>query len=223
MSAISIVARACALAGVSLALAACAYEVGYRPDYVGAERPPFVAQGRLLIVMPEEQREFVYEGSPRSTTGDFTTLTVPIGTIVEDIAKQVFSGCFAYGVDFVESLEGQDNYVLALQGDMEDFAYSYTKVIDQGFAAADAQTWIVPEVNIAFHVKAYNRAGATVLDEVYDSGVVSGESYAVTRRPAERINRALHETLQGLMLRLANDIRPLLIGECQLSDVAREP
>jgi hypothetical protein len=219
MSMSSFIGRA-AIASASLALAACAYEVTYRPDYVPREAPAYIAQGRLLILMPQEQREFVYRGSPNSATGEFTTLTIPMGNIVEDIAKQVFGGCFAYGVDVVDTLDGQDGYVLALEGDMEDFAYSYTKVVDQGFDERDTQTWFVPEVDISLHVKARNRSGAVVLDETYDSGIRAGDRYVVTGRPAERINATLHRTLHSLMLELAGDVRPLLMGECELAEVA---
>ena len=217
-------ARAFALAGASLLLAACAYEVAYRPDYVSADPPPYIAKAKLLIVMPATQREFVYKGHPSSSTGDYTTLTIPMGAIVEEVATQVFGGCFANGVDFVESLEGQDGYVLAVEGDMRDFAYSYTKILDQGFGDGEgtAVPWIVPEIDIAFHVKAYNRAGETVLDKLYDSGVAVGASYIVTGRPAERINQVLHKTLQTLMLNLATDIRPLLTGACEVEEVARK-
>ena len=36
---------------------------------------------------------------------------------------------------------------------MQQFAYSYTKVIDAGFNAERADTWIIPEVEVAFAVK----------------------------------------------------------------------
>ena len=214
------IAVLCAVLGAVSMLGACAYEIGYRPEYVPTEAPSFIAQGKLLIVMAPQQREFVYEGKPSSATGYFTTLTVPIGSIVQDIATQVFGACFAYGVEFVDSTAGRDDYVLALEGDMQDFVYSYTKVIDQGFDEQPADVWITPEVDIAFAVKGYNRAGDTVLDKIYDSGVQAGESYLVTSKPAERINRTLHATLHALMLQVAADVRPLLLDECEITEVA---
>jgi hypothetical protein len=198
----------------------CSYEIGYREEYLPPDAPTYVAQGKLLVVMPEEQRAFTYEGPPSSRTGDFTKLTVPIGNIVQEIASHVFGECFAYGVEFAPSREGRDDYVLAIEGNMQEFIYSYTKVIDQGFNAEGADVWIVPEVEIAFAVKAYNRAGEQVLDKVYDSGVTSGEEYLVTSKPAERINRTLHATLHALMLKLVADVRPLLMEECQITDLA---
>jgi hypothetical protein len=213
------VARIGVLGGLLL-LAGCAYEIGYQPAYLPPDAPTYVAQGKLLVVMPEEQRAFTYEGPPSSTTGDFTKLTVPIGNIVQEIASHVFGECFAYGVEFVGSRSDRDDYVLAIEGNMQEFIYSYTRVIDQGFEEEDTNVWIVPEVEIAFAVKAYNRAGEQVLDKVYDSGVTAGEEYLVTSRPAERINRVLHATLHDLMLQVVADVRPLLMEECQITDLA---
>jgi hypothetical protein len=212
-------ARTATVAAVLL-LGACAYEVAYQPNYVPSEGPSYFAEGKLLLVMAEEQRTFIYEGPPSSSTGDFTKLTVPIGAIVEEIARDVFGECFEYGVEVADSRADHDDYVLALEGNMQEFIYSYTKVIDQGFDGERSDAWIVPEVEIAFAVKGYTRAGEQVLDKVYDSGVRAGEEYLVTSRPAERINRVLHETLHGLMLQVVADVRPLLMEECEITDLA---
>ena len=204
----------------AFALGGCAYEVGFQDAYLPQEAPAYVAQGKLLIVMPEEQRTFTYEGQPSSRTGDYTTLTVSVGAIVQEIASHVFGECFAYGVEVADSREGRDDFVLALEGDMQEFIYSYTKVIDAGFDSELADVWIVPEVEVAFAVKGYNRAGQTVLDKVYDSGVTAGEEYLVTSKPAERINRVLHTTVHNLMVELVADVRPLLMEECEVTELA---
>jgi len=68
----------------------CAYQVEYQAGYVPSERPPFVAQGALLIVLPDEQQTFSYEAGPVSEVGNFTTLEIPVGAIVRDIATEVF-------------------------------------------------------------------------------------------------------------------------------------
>lgn len=215
------IAGAMAAVSAVLMLGGCAYEIGYHPEYLEQEPPRYIAQGKLLVVMPEEQRSFIYEAPPASRTGDFTTLTVPLGAIVQEIASHVFGGCFAYGVEFAPSREGRDDYVLAIEGDMQEFIYSYTKVIDEGFTGERADVWIVPAVEIAFAVKGYNRAGDAVLDKVYDSGVTAGEEYMITSKPTERINRVLHATLHDLMLELVADVRPLLLmDECEITDLA---
>jgi hypothetical protein len=202
----------------TLSTGACVHEVGFHPEYLPQEPPQYVAQGKLLIVMPEEQRAFAYQGPPSSRTGDFATLVVPVGNIVQEIASHVFGECFAYGVEVADTRDGRDDFVLAIEGDMQQLAYSYTKVIDAGFDAEAADTWIVPEVRLAFGVKGYNRAGEQVLDKVYDSGIKAGEEYRTTSKPAERINRVLHTTLHDLMLDLVADVRPLLMEECEVTE-----
>jgi hypothetical protein len=212
--------RCTAAIAVALTLGGCAHEVGFHSEYLPQEPPMYSAQGKLLIVMPEDQRIFVYEGPPSSRTGDYTTLIVPVGTIVQEIAREVFGECFANGVEVADSREGRDDFVLAIEGDMQEFIYSYTKVIDAGFNGERADVWIVPEVEVAFAVKGYNRAGQIVLDRVYDSGVAAGEEYLVTSKPAERVNRVLHTTVHDLMVELVADVRPLLMEECEVTELA---
>lgn len=207
---------AVAAAGV---LAGCSYHVAYNKDYVPTRRPPYVAQGKLLIVMPERQLTFEYKGKPSSETGDYTTIDIPVGEIVADIAYDVFGSCFAKGVAFADDRFGDEDYVLAIEGDMQSFMYRYEKVIESGFDERNPEVWIVPQLRVSFGVKAYNARNELLLDKVYDSAVVSGEPYITTMKPAERINRTLHATLHALMLELAADVRPLLIGECQVTDL----
>ena len=212
--------RAIAVAAAVLGLGACAYQVDYDPSLLPAERPAYVADGKLLIVMPEAQRQLVYEGAPSSQAGSLTRLTIPFGSIMRDIATQVFGSCFARGVEFADTRDSaSDDYVLALEGDLAKFLYSYTRVIDEGFSVAEPTTWMVPEVEIAFDVRAYDSAGRKVLDKTYDSGVTAGNRYDVDSGVAERVNETLHETLHRLMLQVANDIRPLLIGQCEITDL----
>jgi hypothetical protein len=213
------------LGAAILAGAGCAYEVAYDPSYVPGERPQYVADAKILLVMPPEQQEFTYTSEPDSVTGDFTTLTVPMGAIVRDIAEQVFSSCFGQGVEFAPERIPNGDYVIALEGNMQEFIYRYTRVIERGFEEVDpsegeVDAWITPEVDIAFDVRAFDRRGEKVLEKTYSSGVTAGESYRVTRRPAERINETLHATLHALMLQVADDLKPLLVGECTVLDVA---
>lgn len=107
--------RATVAVAAALALGGCVHEIGFHDEYLPQEPPAYVAEGKLLIVMPEDQRTFVYEGPPSSRTGDFTTLIVPVGTLVQEIARHVFGECFAYGVEVADSREGRDDFVLAIE------------------------------------------------------------------------------------------------------------
>lgn len=200
-------------------LAACSYQAGYNPGYVPAERPQYIAQGQLLIVLPEEQQNFVYRGKAASWVGSDSTLTLPLGTIMKEVATQVFTSCFAKGVTFADKRSPGSGYVLALEGDLEKFLYSYSRVIDTGFSEGNPESWIVPEVEIAFDARAYDTSDALVLNKTYDSGIRAGRSYMVSAKPAERINEALHATLHDLMLQVAADVRPLLSGKCEVEDL----
>lgn len=202
-----------------MTLAACtSYQAGFNPRYVPAERPQYVAQGQLLIVLPQEQETFVYKGKASSWIGGDATLTLPLGAIVKDIAGEIFTSCFAKGVTFAERRAPGSGYVLALEGNLEQFIYSYTRVIDSGFSEEAPDSWIIPEVQIAFDVRAYDGNDAEVLHKTYDSGIRAGRRYRVSSKPAERINEALHATLHDLMLQVAADIRPLLAGKCEVTD-----
>lgn len=202
-----------------LVLCACSsYQAGFNPRYIPPERPSFVAQGELLLVLPKEQENFEYKGKASSWVGGDATLTLPLGMIVRDIAKEVFTSCFAKGVTFAERRSPGAGYVLALEGNLEQFIYSYTRVIDEGFSGENPDSWIVPEVQIAFEVRAYDGNDAEVLHKTYDSGIRAGRSYRVSSKPAERIDEALHATLHDLMLQVATDIRPLLTGKCEVTD-----
>jgi hypothetical protein len=90
---------------------------------------------------------------------------------------------------------------------------------DEGFTETPLST-ITPSVEFDMDLTAYNAAGDVVLERTYQSGRVAGESYVVTNRPYERINATFHTALQDMMLTVADDIRPLLVGQCSITDVA---
>lgn len=204
---------------VAFVCAGCVHEVGFQADYVPPERPTYIADGALLVVVREDQAEFVYSGPPESEIGDFTTMTIPLATIVQEIAADVFESCFARGVIFAPTRDVDADYVLALEANLDDFLYRYTRIVDRGFAEDDPDVWIIPEVDISFAVDVYDSRGSQVLSKVYDSGVQAGERYRVTSRPSERINQVLHGTLHALITQVANDLYPLLVGECTVFDL----
>jgi hypothetical protein len=201
-------------------LAGCAYQVEYEADYVGDEQPGYVADAEIVVLMHPHDTEYVYQGSPTTSVGEFTTLTIPIGNIMQEITAEVFSSCFSYGVVFTDSLRRDMNFLVAIEPEIREFSYEYDRVpIGSGFDE-EPRFETTPRVSFDLSVKAYNGAGDTVLDRVYASGSVAGEPYEVTNRPYERINATFHTALQNIMLRVADDIRPLLVGQCEITDLA---
>jgi len=62
--------------------------------------PSYVADAEVVILMHPHDTEYVYQGAPTTQVGEFTTLTIPIGNIMQEIAAEVFSSCFSFGVVF---------------------------------------------------------------------------------------------------------------------------
>jgi hypothetical protein len=199
-------------------LSACAYEVGFDPELVEDRPPSFVAQTDIVIVLPADRRDFVYEGRPTTEVGDFTTLTVPLGSIMQEITTHVFESCFVFGVSFVDALEPDLDYLIAIEPQIRDFSYGYERAPEPNFDTNDPVYTITPQVRFDLAVKAYDAAGVAVVDKTYASGLVSGESYIVTSRPARRINQAFHAALQEIMTAVAEDVRPHLVGQCEITD-----
>lgn len=202
----------------ALALSGCAYEVAFDPDYVSEEAPSFIAEAQIQIVLPAAERSFVFEGRPTTETGDFTTLTIPMGSIMQEITGEVFESCFMYGVTFSDRLDTGADYVVAIEPHIQAFSYGYNRVVENPFSEPPEAT-ITPQVEFGLDLKVYDRAGRTVLEKLYESGLVSGESYIVTARPQERINETFHAALQEIMLTAAEDIRPFLVGQCEITDL----
>ena len=202
-------------------LSACAYQVGFDPEYVTEETPGYVAEAEIVVLMHPHDTESVFQGTPTTEVGSFTTLTVPIGNIMQEITAEVFQTCFAYGVVFTQELTPDMAFIVAIEPEIRNFSYRYDRVPLDPTGSDDVPRSITtPQVEFDLAVRAYDSSGATRLERTYSSGLVSGESYEITNRPYERINETFHSALQEIMLRVAEDIRPLLVGQCEITDFA---
>ena len=96
----------------------------------------------------------MWAGKASSWIGSDSTLVLPLGTIVEKIATDVFGTHFS-GVQFVPTRPTVSGCDLSVEGDMDQFIYSYTRLIESGFEDETQESWIVPEVDVAFIARAY--------------------------------------------------------------------
>lgn len=203
----------------TLGLSGCAIEVAYEPGYLTETTPTYRAEADVLIIMHDHDLEYVYEGWPESQTGETIRLTMPIGAILQEVSARVFQSFFTYGVGFVEDFDPRFQYFIAVEPEVRNFSYRYDRRIDPelvelrpsetGFEVVPLAI-ITPSIQFQLAIKAYDRSGRMVLDRIYPSGVVAGESYVVTSRPHERINATFHAALQALMLVAAEDLRPFI-------------
>ncbi len=202
-----------------LILCGCAAEVTYEPEYLAPAIPKYLAETSVLVLMDPEDIEYVYEGSADSFIGRDFTLRMPIGAITREIAADVFQSHFNYGVVFAGTPPPDLRYVVAIDPEIQNFSYRYEQRVEEdvveirtvdGELAAVPATVITPTIQFELALRAYDAAGNIVLDKVYPSGTVAGESYYVTSRPHERVNATFHATLQSMMLRVAEDLRSFL-------------
>ena len=208
-------AGAAALA--TLLLSACVTETtsGFQGRYLPQDKPEFLGKGQVSVVIPDGQRDFRWAGKASSWIGSDSILELPLGTIVEQIATDVFGTHFA-GVKFVGQRPTLSGCDIAVEGDMDQFVYGYTRVIESGFSDETQESWIVPEVDVAFTARAYDASGGQIVSKTYSSGPVAGRRYMVSSKPGERINEALHGTLHDLMDKLAADVNAKQPATCRV-------
>lgn len=201
----------------TLMLAGCVTETtsGFQGRYLPQDKPEFQGKGQVMIVIPDGQRDFRWAGKASSWIGSDSILELPLGTIVEQIATDVFGTHFA-GVKFVAARPALAGCDIAVEGDMDQFIYSYTRVIEGGFSDETQESWIVPEVDVAFTARAYDASGGQIVNKTYSSGPVAGRRYMVSSKPGERINEALHGTLHDLMDKLAADVNRQQPATCRV-------
>lgn len=211
----------------SFLLGSCAAQVGYQREYVSEAAPGYMAEAEIVVLMHDHDLEYVYEGGADSPIGAARTLTMPIGDIMQEVAARVFQSCFMYGVVFTEELVPDMRYIIAIEPEIRDFTYRFERQVEEGLIVVGGPglegapvTSVTPSVQFELTVKAYNSSADLAMEKTYPSGLVSGEKYYATFRPYERINETFHRALQDVMLAVAEDIRPLLVGKCEITDVS---
>ena len=153
-------------AATLLMVAACSTTgtSGFQGRYLPNDIPEFKGKGQVMIVIPDGKRDFMWAGKASSWIGSDSTLVLPLGTIVEKIATDVFGTHFS-GVQFVPTRPCVSGCDIAIEGDMDQFIYSYTRLIEAGFEEENQESWIVPEVEVALIARAYGASGSQILAE----------------------------------------------------------
>jgi hypothetical protein len=185
-------------------LSGCAYNVGYNSTYLPAEQTHQKTPGKVLIYMPDKDANWVFKGHPTSFTGGGTTLTIPLGDITRQIAVRAFSNEFT-SVTAADMIKNQADYTMVVQPRVKHFEYAYNQLKNLGFA-------ITPETRVDLSVKASDSQGRTIIDKVYQSGKIEGETYMASASPAEKVNAAVHKTLWKLMNDAIADIKTRLLA-----------
>jgi len=206
----------------SLVVTGCVAQGQFESEYLSDVAPKYLAETKIVILMHDHDQQYTFEGKPTSQIGENITLTMPIGSILREVAASVFQSYFMYGVVFTEELSPSLLYVVALEPEIRNFSYRYDRRIEGDTfdvrrnadgLEADPVSIITPSIQFEMALKVYDINGKVLLQKTYPSGVVEGESYIVTSRPHERINATFHKALQDIMLKVSEDIRPFLAEE----------
>ena len=190
-------------------LGGCAYQAGYNPTYIPDEEPDYISSDQVLLVMADEDENYVYTGSPSSFTGGGTSLSIPLGAITKEVAEEILEDRFSGRVGFANEFLHDEGYRLALKPRIRRFDYKYNSLKNLGFA-------ITPEVDIDLRITILDSNGQTVFDEVYQSGRTEGDTYIVSGSPSEKVNEALHRTLYRLFEESFADARPIVLDSLGL-------
>jgi hypothetical protein len=199
----------------SVVLGGCTAEGLYEPEYLSKVTPPYLAENKIVILMHEHDEQLVFSGKPESEIGENITLVMPIGTILREVCANVLRSFFMYGVVFTDKLVPDLRYHVAIEPEIRKFGYRYDRQIEgdvfnipPNSDQAEPLSTITPSVHFELAVKAYDSNNKILLDKVYESGLVAGESYIVTSRPHEHVNETFHKALQQTLEKVAADIRP---------------
>lgn len=192
-----------ALCGLAVLLVSgCSYNVGFNSSYLPPGGIAGKHDGKVLVVMSQQEQDWVYSGHPTSFTASATTLSVPLGNITKQVAIEVFSRHFAE-VDTATALPGNGQYTLVVNPRIKHFEYAYNQLKNLGFA-------ITPEIKLDLDVTLLDDNGRKLMEKTYSSGLKEGESYVMSGSPHEQINQALHQALYAHMTQAAQDALALL-------------
>lgn len=186
-------------------LSSCAYNAGYNPTYLPDDPPEQLSSNEILLLMDDEEEEFVFSGSPTSLTGGTTTLTLPLGAILKEVAEEILEDRFAGGVEFSNTMKTSDSYVLTFHPCFKHFEFRYNQLKNFGFA-------ITPEVNFNLQVEFVDKQGNKLFSKLYETGYVSGDTYMISGSPGEEVNQILHETLYEMLKESFIDARSEIVS-----------
>ena len=186
-------------------LSSCAYYAGYNPTYLPDDPPEQLSSHEVLLLMDDEEEEFVFSGSPTSLTGGGTSLTLPLGAILKEVAEEILEDRFAGGVEFSNTIKTDDPYILAFHPCFKHFEFRYNQLKNFGFA-------ITPEVNFDLQVEFVDKDGIKLFSKIYETGYVSGDTYMISGSPGEEVNQILHKTLYEVLKESFIDARSEIVS-----------
>ena len=180
----------------------CASSVTYNSAYEPrAEYPAESLSGKALILTDASEDMLVLSQSPSSFTGGSTTINVGIGLIIKEIATSVFDSLFEEGADSSNNKSVASEYRVVVTPSHSALDFQYNQIDNLGFA-------ITPKASVTIRVEITDPVdGSALLDGSYPSGLIAGETYAISGSPSEKINEVIHQAVGKALSNAARDLR----------------
>jgi hypothetical protein len=188
----------------SILVTGCTSTVTYNSAYEPrAEYPSESLSGKALILTDPSEDMLVLSQSPSSFTGGSTTINVGIGYIIKEVAVGVFDSLFEDGAVSSNKIADSSSYRVVVTPSHGSLDFQYNQIDNLGFA-------ITPKASVNIRVKITNSDGSILIDRPYPSGLVEGQTYAISGSPAEKINEVIHQAVGKALSESARDLRTAL-------------
>ena len=188
-------------------ITSCSYDASFRQDFV----PPTPTlssiqklDGKGLVVLSSSEENFIYSENPSSFTGGGTSLTLPLGKVIKQIALEVFGSTFSEGAYFSNNYENSENYVLIINPILKLDNYKYDQLENLGFA-------VTPKVSISANIIVRAPDQSILFDKNYSYVDMKAPTYVFASSPDEKVNELIHQAIHKIFLESLTDIRNNLI------------
>lgn len=195
------------LPAIILFIGSCSYDASFRQDFVPATPSLSSMQkldGKGLVIMSLSEENFIFSDNPASYTGAATSLTIPIGKVIKQIALEVFGSTFSEGAYFSNNSDNSENYVLMINPIVKLDNYKYDQLENLGFA-------VTPKVSVSAKITVRSPDNSTIFDKNYSYVDMKASAYVFASSPDEKVNELIHQAIHKILLESLTDIRNNLI------------
>jgi len=182
-----------------LAIAGCSYQTAYNPTYVPDEDPQFLSHQQALLWISNEQANYVYDENPSTFVGSGTSLSIPVGVILSNVAAEVLRDRFSGGVRLTNKQTPDSRCCLTLAPSIRLMDYEQ----HLGYTAS---------IELELHVEFIDKSGHSFFTHTYTSGVVETPKYAKwSQDSADAVSALIHRTIYELLETAFDDAQQLII------------
>lgn len=195
------------LPALLLFLGSCSYDASFRQDFI-PQTPSLSSiqklDGKGLVVMSLSDENFIFSDNPASFTGAGTSLTIPMGKVIKQIALEVFGSTFSEGVYFSNNFDNPEDYLLMINPIVELDNYKYDSLESLGFA-------VTPKVSVSAKVTVRSPDNSILFEKNYSYVDMKAAAYVFASNPDEKVNELIHQAIHKILLESLTDIRNNLI------------